>query len=75
MIAKETFSTISLTASSHFFASQAADKIYFQMCANYAGEEGEEPFFKELILLMRDWEYDDNPKNLTEMVNILLKVK
>ena len=44
------------------------------MCSSYTGENIDGPIFKELIILMRDWEWDEKPQELDEMVNVMSKV-
>ena len=43
------------------------------MCALYAGEKHKGTKFQKLIFLIRDWEFDEEPKQLKEMVNIILE--
>ena len=43
------------------------------MCTLYAGEKCKGTIFKDLIFLIRDWEVDEDPKDLKQRVNKILK--
>ena len=43
------------------------------MCVNYLEDEPEERLSQELLILIRDWECDGEPKPLDKMVNIFFR--
>ena len=44
------------------------------MCIKNTGEDYEAPIFKNPFILLSDWEYDEDPITLSQMVNIPLAI-
>ena len=53
-----------------YFLSQQQSTLFPQLCALYADCESDDSVFEDLIFLIRDWENDNMPGQIRELVSV-----